>query len=51
MAARDITDECAQGKGHHFLDAEPDDGQQPRVGEHLLGDETAPVIPLLVRMA
>jgi len=48
----DISDECAQGEGHHFPDAaEPDDGQELRVGQHFLGNQTAPVISLLVGMA
>ena len=50
--ALDIADEGPQGKGHHFPDAaEPDQGQELWVGEHFLGDETPPVIPLLVGMA
>ena len=50
--AFDIPDESAQGEGDDFPDAaQAHDGKQLRFGQHLLRDEAAPVLALLVGMA
>jgi len=50
--ALDVSDKSAQREGDDFTDpAQPHDGKQFRLGQHLLGNETAPVLALLVGVA